>query len=93
MDNLRIRKITKEEKYKIYDITTGEIIKIYDSRQLAHNALKRMKHNSKAVVGGGLSPFLYKKKEVKFNENADVVIIHIKDGDVIKEKIKEKLKK
>ena len=78
MDNLRIRKITKEEKYKIYDITTGETIKIYDSRQLAHNALKRMKH---------------KKKEVKFNENADVVIIHIKDGDVIKEKIKEKLKK
>jgi len=78
MDNLRIRKITRQEKYKIYDITTGETIKIYDSRQLAHNALKRMKH---------------KKKEVKFNENADVVIIHIKDGDVIKEKIKEKLKK
>jgi len=78
MDNLRIRKITRQEKYKIYDITTGEIIKIYDSRQLAHNALKRMNN---------------KKKEVKFNEDANVVIIHIKDGDVIKEKIKEEIKK
>ena len=78
MDNLRIRKITKQEKYKIYDITTGDTIKIYDSRQLAHNALKRMNN---------------KKKEVKFNEDANVVIIHIKDGDIVKEKIKEKLKK
>ena len=78
MDNLRIRKITKQEKYKIYDITTGETLKIYDSRQLAHNSLKRMKH---------------KKKEVRFNEDNNVVIIHIKEGDVIKEKIKEQLKK
>lgn len=78
IEKLRIRKITRQEKYKIYDITTGETIKIYDSRQLAHNALKRMIH---------------KKKEVKFNENANVVIVHIKDGDVIKEKIKEEIKK
>ena len=78
MDNLRIRKITKQEKYKIYDITTGETIEIYESRQIAHNSLKRMNN---------------KKKEVKFNEDVNVVIIHIKDGDVIKEKIKEKLKK
>jgi len=78
IEKLRIRKITKQEKYKIYDSTTGETIKIYESRQLAHNALKRMNHQ---------------KKEVKFNEDANVVIIHIKDGDIVKEKIKEKLKK
>jgi hypothetical protein len=78
MDNLRIRKITKQEKYKIYDITTGETIEIYDSRKLAYNSLKRMNH---------------KKKEVKFNEDANVVIIRIKNGDVIKQKIKEEIKK
>jgi hypothetical protein len=78
INNLRIRKITKQEKYKIYDITTGDTIKIYDSRKLAHNALKRMNE---------------KEKKVRFNENADVVIVHIKDGDKIKEKIKEKIKK
>jgi len=78
INNLRIRKITKQEKYKIYDITTGDTIKIYDSRKLAHNSLKRMNE---------------KEKKVRFNENANVVIIHIKDGDKIKEKIKEQIKK
>ena len=76
INNLRIRKITKQEKYKIYDITTGDTIKIYDSRKLAHNALKRMNE---------------KEKKVRFND--DCVIIHIKDGDKIKEKIKEQIKK
>ncbi len=78
INNLRIRKITKQEKYKIYDITTGDTIKIYDSRKLAHNALKRMNE---------------KEKKVRFNEDANVVIVHIKDGDKIKERIKEKIKK
>lgn len=78
LDKLRIRKINKQEKYKIYNISTGDIIEIYDSRKLAHNALKDMLDN---------------KKKVRFNENDNVVIVHIKDGDSIKQKIKEEIKK
>jgi hypothetical protein len=76
LDKLRIRKINKQEKYKIYNISTGAIIKIYDSRKLAHNALKNMLDN---------------KKKVSFSNN--VVIIEVKDGDNIKQKIKEEIKK
>ncbi len=78
IEKLRIRKIRNKNKYKIYNLETKEIYKIYDSRKLAHNALKRMNE---------------KEKKVRFNENANVVIVHIRDGKSIKKQIKEQIKK
>jgi hypothetical protein len=78
VEKLRIRKINKQEKYKIYNISTGEILKLYDSRKLAHNALKEIKEEEK-------------KKQVKFDDN--VIVVHIKNGDNLKHRIKEQIKK
>jgi hypothetical protein len=78
VEKLRIRKINKQEKYKIYNISTGEILKLYDSRKLAHNALKEIKEEEK-------------KKQVKFDDN--VIVVHIKNGDNLKHRIKEEIKK
>ena len=90
IDKLRVRKISKQEKYKIYNTETKEIINIYDSRLLAHKALMKLqKTTAKAVVEGDKVPSSTKK--VKFNK--DVVIVHIKDGKSIKKQIKEQIKK
>jgi len=77
-EKLRIRKINKQEKYKIYNISTGEILKLYDSRKLAYTALKEMNEEEK-------------KKQVKFDDS--VVVVHIKNGDNLKHRIKEEIKK
>jgi len=77
VEKLRVRKISKQEKYKIYNTETKEIINIYDSRLLAHKALMK----------------LQKKKKKKVNFNKDVVLVHIKDGKSIKKQIKEQIKK
>ena len=76
-DKLRIRKISKQEKYKIYNISTGEILKFYDSRKLAHDALKVMNEEE--------------KKQVRFDDS--VVVVHIENGDNLKHRIKEEIKK
>jgi uncharacterized membrane protein len=78
VEKLRIRKINKQEKYKIYNISTGEILKLYDSRKLAHNALKEMNEEEK-------------KKQVKFDDT--VVVVRVKNGDSLKNRIKEEIKK
>jgi hypothetical protein len=77
-DKLRIRKISKQEKYKIYNISTGEILELYDSRKLAHNALKEHQQEEK-------------KKQVRFDDS--VVVVRIKNGDNLKHRIKEEIKK
>lgn len=54
VDKLRVRKISKQEKYKIYNTETKEIVDIYESRLLAHKALtklqKKVKFNDDVVV-------------------------------------------
>ena len=47
VDKLRVRKISKQEKYKIYNTETKEIVDIYDSRLLAHKALEKLKKKVK----------------------------------------------
>ena len=59
VDKLRVRKISKKEKYKIYNTETKEIVDIYDSRLLAHKSLMKLK----------------KKKKVKFNNDVVIVHI------------------
>ena len=59
VEKLRVRKITKQEKYKIYNTETKEIVDIYDSRLLAHKALEKLK----------------KKKKVNFNDDVVLVHI------------------
>ena len=88
VEKLRVRKISKQEKYKIYNTETKEIVDIYDSRLLAHKALTKLT-TAKAVVEGDIVPSSTKK--VKFND--DVVIVHIKDGKNIKKQIKKQIKK
>jgi hypothetical protein len=90
VDKLRVRKISKQEKYKIYNTETKEIVDIYDSRLLAHKALEKLKKTTaKAVVEGDIVPSSTKK--VNFND--DVVLVHIKDGKNIKKQIKKQIKK
>ena len=54
VEKLRVRKISKQEKYKIYDTDTKEIVDIYDSRLLAHKAMiklkKKVKFNNDVVI-------------------------------------------
>lgn len=59
VEKLRVRKISKQEKYKIYNTETKEIVDIYDSRLLAHKALMKLKN----------------KKKVKFNNDVVIVHI------------------
>ena len=80
-EKLRVRKVSKQEKYKIYNTDTKEIYDTYVSRMIAHKVLEELKNNAK--IG--------EKKGVRFSE--DVVIVHIKDGKNIKKQIKEQLKK
>lgn len=59
VDKLRVRKISKQEKYKIYNTETKAIVDIYDSRLLAHKALMK----------------LQKKNKVKFNNDVVIIHI------------------
>jgi hypothetical protein len=59
VDKLRVRKISKQEKYKIYNTETKEIVDIYDSRLLAHKALMKLK----------------KKNKLKFNNDVVIIHI------------------
>ena len=81
IEKLRVRKVSKQDKYKIYNTDTKEIYDTYVSRMIAHKVLTELKNNAK----------LGEKKGVRFNE--DIVVIHIKDGKNIKKQIKEQLKK
>ena len=44
---LKIRKIRNKNKYKIFNSKTLQIIKIYDSRQMAYDELQKIKKNRK----------------------------------------------
>lgn len=81
IEKLRVRKVSKQDKYKIYNTDTKEVYDTYQSRMIAHKVLEELKNNAK----------LGEKKGVKFDES--VVVIHIKDGKNIKKQIKEQLKK
>ena len=81
IEKLRVRKISKQDKYKIYNTDTKEIYDTYVSRMIAHKVLEELKNNAK----------LGEKKGVKFDES--VVVVHIKDGKNVKKQIKEQLKK
>ncbi len=81
IEKLRVRKISKQDKYKIYNTDTKEIYDTYVSRMIAHKVLEELKNNAKIA----------EKKGVKFDES--VVVVHIKDGKSVKKQIKEQLKK
>ena len=81
IEKLRVRKVSKQDKYKIYNTDTKEVYDTYQSRMIAHKVLNELKNNAK--IG--------EKKGVKFDE--DVVVVHIKDGKSVKKQIKEQLKK
>ena len=83
IEKLRVRKVSKQEKYKIYNTDTKEIYDTYVSRMIAHKVLEELKNNAK--IG--------EKKGVKFDEDVDCVVIHIKDGKSVKKQIKEQLRK
>ena len=80
-EKLRVRKISKQDKYKIYNTETKEIYGTYASRMIADKELNVLKNVKKKE----------QKKGVQFSE--DIVVIHIKDGKNIKKQIKEQLKK
>ena len=81
IEKLRVRKVSKQDKYKIYNTDTKEVYDTYQSRMIAHKVLEELKNNAK----------LGEKKGVKFDES--VVVVHIKDGKNVKKQIKEQLKK
>lgn len=78
LPNLRIRKITGKDLYKIYNVQTKEIVAEYETRKQAFDVLNSMTEN--------------KKKEVKINEDANTVIVHVKPGENVKDKVKEVIK-
>lgn len=90
VEKLRVRKITKQEKYKIYNTETKEIVDIYDSRLLAHKAMEKLQQRKLSLRGTHSLPL---QKKVKFNDDVNVVLVHIKDGKNIKKQIKEQIKK
>jgi endonuclease YncB( thermonuclease family) len=87
IEKLRVRKISKQEKYKIYNTDTKEVYDTYQSRMIAHKVLEELKNNANEFSKN----FIAEKKGVKFDES--VIIVHIKDGENIKEQIKEQIKK